>query len=210
MAFLSWLLYFRVNKAKEDLLLNEWLLNFAWWLDSFAWSTSLHESFYMYAWVESTHVLTIMVFLGMLFVIDLRMLGLAFVNVPASKISERLDKPMMIGFTLMIITGFILFFAIPVRSTQSIWFRIKVVLLIAAGINAFLFRSKMRNAKGSWDLDRKPPKRIRVGAGLSLALWAGVVATGRTIAYDWFDCHKELSYFMYWAAGCVDEMALMD
>lgn len=191
-------------------MLNEWLLSFARWLDSFAWSTEIHESFYLYAWIESTHVLTIMVFLGMLFVIDLRMLGLAFIDVPASKISERLDKPMMIGFALMVVSGLILFFAIPVRSTQSIWFRIKVVLLIAAGINAFLFRRKMRQAQGDWDTDRVPPKRMRVGAGLSLALWVGVIMTGRTIAYDWFDCHKELPYFMYWLAGCVDEMAALD
>jgi len=191
-------------------LLNEWLLSFARWLDSFAWSTEIHESFYLYAWIESTHVLTIMVFLGMLFVIDLRMLGLAFIDVPASKISERLDKPMMIGFALMVVSGLILFFAIPVRSTQSIWFRIKVVLLIAAGINAFLFRRKMKQAQGDWDTDRVPPKRMRVGAGLSLALWVGVILTGRTIAYDWFDCHKELPYFMYWLAGCVDEMAALD
>ena len=191
-------------------MLNEWLLSFARWLDSFAWSTEIHESFYLYAWIESTHVLTIMVFLGMLFVIDLRMLGLAFIDVPASKISERLDKPMMIGFALMVVSGLILFFAIPVRSTQSIWFRIKVVLLIAAGINAFLFRRKMKQAQGDWDTDRVPPKRMRVGAGLSLALWVGVIMTGRTIAYDWFDCHKELPYFMYWLAGCVDEMAALD
>jgi hypothetical protein len=188
-------------------MLNEWLLDFARWLDGFSWSTQLHESYYMYAWIESTHVLTLMLFLGMLCVIDLRMLGLIFPRVPASTIAERLDKPMMIGFAIMIISGFILYFAIPVRSTQSIWFRIKMVLLIAAGINALLFRNKMRASSSSWDLDPKPPARIRLGAGLSLALWSGIVITGRTIAYDWYDCHKELPYFMYWAAGCVDEMA---
>ena len=34
-----------------------------------------------------------------------------------------------------------------------------------------------------------------------------VAAEDRTIAYDWYDCHKELPYLMYWAAGCVDEAA---
>ena len=92
-------------------MLNEWLLNFARWLDSFAWSTAIHESFYLYAWIESTHVLAIMIFLGMLFIIDLRILGLSFAQVPAAKIAQRLDKPMMIGFTVMVITGLLLFFA---------------------------------------------------------------------------------------------------
>jgi len=188
-------------------VLNEWLLALARFFDAQAWSTALHESLYMYAWIETTHVLTLTVFLGMLFMIDLRMLGLIFTDVPASKVAERLDKPMLLGFVVMLITGFLLYYAIPERTTQSIWFRIKVVLMIAAGINALLFRGLMKNADGSWDSDRLAPKRMRVGASLSLALWSGVVVTGRSIAYDWFDCHKELPYFIYWAAGCVEEMA---
>ena len=190
-------------------MLNELLLNLARWLDSQSWSTAIHESIYLYALIETTHVITLMVVLGMLFVIDLRMLGAIFPKVPASIIAQRLDKPMMIGFAMMLITGFLLYYAIPVRTTQSLWFRIKVVLLIVAGITAFLFRAKLQASRSSWDLDPIPPKRIRVGAMLSLVLWAGVVITGRTIAYDWFDCHKQLPYAMYWAAGCVDEMAAL-
>lgn len=183
-------------------MLNELFLNFAQWIDTHAWSSALHESYYMYNWVETTHVLTLMVFLGMLFVIDLRLLGKAFTNVPASTVAERLDIPMMIGFAVMIITGILLFYAIPVRTTQSLWFRIKVVLLIAAGLNAFLLRKKM-SGNLPWDSDPIPPKRIRVAAGLSMAFWAGVIITGRCIAYDWFDCGKEQSALINWAAGCV-------
>ena len=188
-------------------MLNEWLLTLARWLDTQSWSTQIHESIYLYAWIETTHVLTLMVFLGMLFVIDLRMLGLVFPNVRASTIAQRLDSPMMIGFGLMVISGLLLYYAIPVRTTQSLWFRIKVVLLILAAINAFTFRARMQASADSWDLDPKPPRHIRLGAAISIGLWAGVVVTGRTIAYDWFDCHKELPFAMYWAAGCVDEMA---
>lgn len=190
-------------------MLNEILLQFARWLDSQAWSTDIHESYYLYAWIETTHVLTLMIFLGMLIIIDLRMLGWAFTQTPASKLAQWLDRPMMLGFVIMVISGILLFYAIPVRSTQSIWFRIKVVLLIAAGINAWLFRQQTKQPNLSWDNDPKPPKRIRVGAGLSLSLWTGVIFTGRAIAYDWYDCHKELSTFMYWAAGCVDELAAL-
>ena len=125
----------------------------------------------------------------------------------AIAIAERLDKPMMIGLTLMVITGVLLYYAIPVRTTQSLWFRIKVMLFVLAAINAFAFRARMQASVGSWDTDPKPPRHIRMGAAASILLWAGVVVTGRTIAYDWFDCHKELPYAMYWAAGCVDEMA---
>ena len=178
-------------------MLNEWLLILARWFDTQSWSTQIHESIYLYAWIETTHVLTLMVFLGMLFVIDLRMLGLIFPNVRASTIAERLDRPMMIGLGLMVVSGLLLYYAIPVRTTQSIWFRIKVVLLILAAINAFAFRARMQASVDSWDLDPKPPRHIRLGAAVSIGLWAGVVVTGRTIAYDWFDCHKELPFAMY-------------
>jgi hypothetical protein len=188
-------------------MLNELLFKFASWLDTFQSSTDLHESLYMYAWVETTHVLTLMLFLGMLLVIDLRLLGVAFKEVPASTIVERLDKPMMLGFIIMVISGLLLYYAIPVRSTQSIWFRIKVILLISAGINALLIRNMTRSSDMSWDNDPVPPKRIRVGAALSISLWLCVIGVGRSMAYDWWDCKKELPYFMYWAAGCVEEMA---
>ena len=188
-------------------MLNEWLLSLARFLDAQNWSTQIHESIYLYAWIETTHVLTLMVFLGMLFVIDLRMLGLAFSNVRASTIAERLDKPMMIGLVLMVITGVLLYYAIPVRTTQSLWFRMKVVLIVFAAVNAFAFRARMQASVNTWDTDPTPPRHIRIGAAASILLWAGVVVTGRTIAYDWFDCHKELPYAIYWAAGCVDEMA---
>jgi hypothetical protein len=138
-------------------MLNEWLLSLARFLDAQNWSTQIHESIYLYAWIETTHVLTLMVFLGMLFVIDLRMLGLAFPNVRASTIAERLDKPMMIGLVLMVITGVLLYYAIPVRTTQSLWFRIKVVLIVFAAFNAFAFRARMQASVNTWDTDPTPP-----------------------------------------------------
>ena len=183
--------------------MNSALLQFAEWLAASSFSVGLHESFYLYNWIETTHVMTLMLSLGMLAVIDLRMLGVAFANVPASKIAERLDKPMLIGFTIMFITGVLLYTAIPVRTTQSIWFRLKMLLLIAAAINAWLFRGYMLAAKHSWDHEAVAPRRARVAAGLSLVLWAGVIVTGRFIAYDWFDCGGDNPAFIDWAAGCV-------
>ena len=47
-------------------MLNQLLFDLALWLDAQQWSTDLHESYYVYNWVESTHVLTLMIFLGML------------------------------------------------------------------------------------------------------------------------------------------------
>ena len=183
--------------------MNSVLLQFATWLAEQPVSIGLHESFYMYNWIETTHVMTLMLSLGMLAVIDLRLLGVCLADVPASKIAQRLDKPMLIGFSVMLITGVLLFIAIPVRTTQSLWFRIKMILLVAACVNAWLFRRKMLEAAQSWDLEPKPPRRMRIAGALSLALWSGVIIAGRFIAYDWFDCGSDNPAFVDWAAGCL-------
>jgi hypothetical protein len=183
--------------------LNEWLLKFAESIGATWFSVALHESFYMYGWIESLHVITLMVSLGMLIVIDLRMLGLWLRDVPASKIAERLDRPMLIGFSIMVVTGVLLYVGIPIRTTQSLWFRIKVILLVAAFINAWLFRKHMQASVGTWDAAPVPPRRTRIAAALSLTLWASVITCGRFIAYDWYDCGQDNPAFVDWAAGCV-------
>ncbi len=163
----------------------------------------LHESYYMYNWIETTHVLTLMVSLGLLFLIDLRMLGLIFVDVSAKKIADHLQWPMLIGFSVMTITGVLLLYAIPVRTAQSLWFRIKFILLIAAAIHALVFHWQMNNAAPGWDEAERAPKNLRIGAGLSIGFWIGVVISGRFIAYDWFDCIQEPGPLISALAGCI-------
>jgi uncharacterized membrane protein len=186
---------------------NQMIYDFAVWLDTHSQSTALHESFYMYNWIESTHVLALMISLGMLFLIDLRMLGLALPDIAASTLAQRLSLPMLVGFGVMIVTGLMLFYAIPVRTSQSLWFRIKIVLLIAAAINAWLFHRRMRVAGTDWDTMRKAPRPLRWGAGLSLLFWALIVICGRLIAYDWFDCRTSPIEPIASVAGCLIDQA---
>ena len=184
--------------------MNELIHSAAVWLDTHRWSTMLHESYYMYNWVESTHVLTLMLSLGLLFLIDLRMLGYALPEVPASRLAARLSLPMLMGFGVMFITGLLLFYAVPVRTSQSLWFRIKVVLLAACAVNALLFHRRMRQAAGGWDNAPKAPLSLRVGATLSLAFWSIVVICGRLIAYNWYDCERSPAPLIATLAGCID------
>jgi len=184
---------------------NEFIYNISVWVDGTSWSTLLHESYYMYNWVESTHVLTLILCLGMLFLIDLRMLGYAFTNVSASSIANRLNMPMLLGFIIMFITGVLLFYAVPVRTSQSVWFRFKMLLLVAAAVNAFIFHKRMNESIASWDNDARAPSAVRKGALLSLIFWTIIVICGRFIAYDWFDCeYTEVGSLSQVLSGCID------
>lgn len=180
---------------------------FASWLDTHAWSTALHESLWTYPLVESTHVLAIMLFVGLLAMVDLRMLGWAFRETPVSALTGRLLPWAVAGFVVMVATGLLLFYAIPVRTAHSVWFRVKVVLLIGAGVNAWWFHRRVSRDRERWDGAARPPTGARLCAALSLGLWTGVIVAGRMIAYNWFDCDRAPGAVVTWLAGCAAQLA---
>lgn len=184
--------------------MNQLIFDISVWLDDTAWSTAIHESYYLYNWIESTHVITLMLSLGILFLIDLRMLGWALPNVPATRLAERLNTPMLIGFIVMFITGILLFYAVPVRSSQSLWFRIKMVLLVVCAVNAYLFHRRMIQSMSTWENEPRAPSTLRKGAMISLAFWTVIVLCGRFIAYDWYDCEYPQPDLVRALAGCID------
>ena len=163
------------------------LLDFCRWLEKTPGSVALHESLWMYPIVESVHVLTLCLFLGTAVMLDLRVLGVAMRRVPASEVVRRLLPWTAAGFALMVTSGVLLFYAIPVRTYLNIFFRIKLVLLLLAGLNVWVFHSTVWRRVMQWDLDPVPPRGARAAAGLSLLLWGCIVVAGRMIAYNWFD-----------------------
>ena len=180
------------------------LLSFLEWLSSTTWSVALHESLYMYPLIESTHVLALTLFVGLAVVLDLRLLGLILRTVPVSQILTRVLPWTKAGFAVMFTTGLLLFYAIPVRNYQNIFFRVKVILLILAGLNVWWFHARVERTVSEWDVSAVVPKTARVAAIVSLVLWAGIVVAGRMIAYNWFDCDiQPQPALINWAAGCV-------
>jgi hypothetical protein len=182
------------------------LLGFCQWLAETPWSVALHESLWVYPLVESTHVWSLALFVGFSVLLDLRLLGLAMQSVPASEVARRLIPWMVAGFLLMVATGLLLFFAIPIRTYQNVFFRLKVLLLVLAGINVWVFHSKVWRRVPEWDRNPIPPRGARLAGAASLVLWIGIIFAGRMIAYHWFDCDRQPQpAIVNWAAGCVVE-----
>ena len=167
------------------------MLDFAVWLSETEWSIALHESLYLYPWIESTHVLSICLFFGTLLFVDLRLTGKVFNNLSISAMNRKVLPLTLFGFLVMSVTGLLLFYAIPVRNYQNIFFRIKMFLIVIAGINAFLFHRRMSNKAKIWDKDSSIPRSMKNSAITSLVLWSLVIISGRMIAYNWFDCDRQ-------------------
>jgi hypothetical protein len=163
------------------------LLHVCRWLESTSGSIALHESIWVYPIVESVHVLTLCVFLGLTAVLDLRLVGAILPATPASQILKRFLPWTLAGFAIMAVSGALLFYAIPVKTYVNIFFRLKVAFLLMAGLNVAVFEVTASRTMARWDLDPRPPIGARVAGGVSLALWALIVVCGRMIAYNWFD-----------------------
>lgn len=176
------------------------------WLASTRWSIALHESQYAYAIVESVHVWALCLFVGFAVVLDLRLVGLIFRGVPIGDLTDRLLPWTKLGFAVMVISGILLFYAIPVRTYHNVFFRVKAVLLILAGLNAWIFHNGVARRAPGWDVAVKPPRGVRLAGMFSLALWTAVVFSGRLIAYNWFDCSKPQSAVVNTLAGCTPDM----
>ena len=172
------------------------------WLASTEWSIALHESQYAYAVIESIHVWALCLFVGFAVLLDLRLVGAIFRDVPVSDMARRLLPWTRAGFAVMVISGILLFYAIPLRTYLNIFFRIKAVLLILAGLNAFVFHHGIYAKLSHWDVGVSPPRPARVAGMCSLVLWALIVFSGRMIAYNWFDCGKPQPALLSTLAGC--------
>jgi hypothetical protein len=102
-------------------------------------SVGIHESEIAYSLIESIHVWSMCLFFGLAVMFDLRLLGWTMTKVPVSEFSRRLLPWTIAGFVVMAISGTLLFYAIPVRSYQNIFFRFKMILLLLAGLNVWIF-----------------------------------------------------------------------
>jgi hypothetical protein len=117
-------------------------------------------------------------------ILDLRFLGLAFPGEPVSRIMKQVMPWSLFGFAVMSITGLLLFMTQAEKAYGNTFFRVKLLLLLLAGLNALYYQLRFYPKMREWDTALRTPVGVRVCAVLSLVFWVGVIACGRTMAYE--------------------------
>jgi hypothetical protein len=159
------------------------LLRFFQWVQDSAVGTEIRESVLFFPIVESIHVLALTVSVGLILITDLRLIGWRFQTEVANEIMGQLRPWMLAGFAAMFLTGGLLFWAEAANCYQSPTFRIKLLFLLGAGLNAACFETTSGRSPGAWSRMNPPPRAVRAAGWLSLFLWAGVIVFGRWTAY---------------------------
>ncbi|MGH1421050.1 MAG: DUF6644 family protein [Hyphomonas sp.] len=177
--------------------------DFVAWLSETPLSIALRESFVLWPALEAAHVMSIMLFAGTIFMVDLRLLGVVFRKVPFSEMDKRILPLTVAGFILLVITGLILVYSKPLVYYYSAFFRFKLVVIGLAMINIGVFHKMVQKGQAEWDTDEKAPRAGQISAIISLASWIIVIILGRMIAYDWLQCEKlEPGSFMHTFTHC--------
>ena len=84
---------------------------------------------------------------------------------------------------VMFSSGALLFWSQPIKAYESVFFRAKLAMLLLAALNAAVYHTTIFRRTNEWDDAPVPPAQARLTGWISLALWAGVIAAGRTMAY---------------------------
>jgi hypothetical protein len=159
------------------------LLSICQWLEKTPAAVAMRESLWIFNVTETTHTLGIILVAGTIMLVDLRLLGLGLRRERVSEVVARIVPWTLSGFCLMFLTGGWLFVGEASKLYHSPAFRIKLVLLSLAGLNALIFHLTVYRRAAEWDGVQVLPIAARMAGLLSLFLWMGIIAAGRAIAY---------------------------
>ena len=153
------------------------------WLQNTSFAKAISENEILFPWIESVHVLAIVLVVGTISVVDLRLLGVASLDRAVKRLMGDVLPFTWGAFAVAAISGLSLFASDAVNYGHNFFFRGKLILLVLAGLNMAIFHLKGIRGVGRWGATKKTPLAAKIAGATSLLLWICVVAFGRGIGF---------------------------
>jgi len=138
---------------------------------------AMKHSLWLYPIVEIVHIVGFALLVGTVAAFDLRLLGFA------RSLERSLLPWAWVALLLIVPSGVAMFSTHAVDFAGNPAFRVKLLLLLAAGLNSLLFHAGVFRHVAAWDQHMPTPRAAKASALLSVAIWIGVISCGRLIAY---------------------------
>ena len=158
------------------------LADFWVWLESLPLSSQIGAT----AWfplLESIHVLASTFVVGSILMVDLRLIGLAGIRHPVSRIVREVIPWTYAASAVSVVTGVGMFLTRASHYAANVAFQIKIALLVLAAINMAIFHLVSVRGISGWDTAATPSAAARVAGACSLVLWVGIMLSGRWIGH---------------------------
>ena len=146
-------------------------------------ASGIRDSLYLFPFLEAVHVMALSVVFGTIMIVDLRLLGFASTHRPFARMSSELLRITWGAFAVAAVTGTLMFMTNARVYAGNTSFRIKMVLLLLAGLNMAFFHLTAGRSVIRWNKDRSAPRIGRATAALSLSLWVAIIFAGRVIGF---------------------------
>jgi hypothetical protein len=124
-------------------------------------------------------VVAICLVVGSILAVDLRLLGLASVNRPVSRITEGILALIWGAFVVALASGGPPFISNATKYLGNGFFVAKMFLIGAAGLNMVIFHVIGARDLPRWEDDARLPVPARLAGGASILPWIAVVTCGR-------------------------------
>jgi hypothetical protein len=92
----------------------------------------------------------------------------------------------MAGFAVMFVSGGMLVIAYASNAYGNMYFRIKVVALLLAFVNALFYHTVTERRIAGWNDADRPPLPARIAGLTSIVVWTAVILAGRMMSYTMF------------------------
>ena len=146
------------------------------WAEDSSLGAYIRDRTWPFPTVETVHIMALAVFMGALFLIDLRLMGFKMGGIAASRMTRELNRYINWGIFLILATGVALFCSEGDKLYANAAFMPKMILLAAALVFHFTVHRKAVATEAA--------PRWGFAAGIvSQLLWFGVGAAGRAIGF---------------------------
>jgi hypothetical protein len=153
------------------------------WLQGTGLAVQILDSLFLVPLFEAAHVIGLALVVGTIVFVDLRLLGVASADLPFRRLSSDVLKWTWLAFVLTAVTGALMFTTNATVYFHNAWFRAKILLLVLAALNVMVFELTAGRTSRQWDTQPLAPPLGRAIAIVSLAVWVGVIVTGRRIGF---------------------------
>ena len=153
------------------------------WIEATPLAVTITESEWIFPAIETIHVLALTLVVGSIAMLDLRLLGVSTRTMGAMQLSDEVLPWTWTAFVLAAVTGSLMFASAATKYYGNVPFRIKMVLLVLAGINMAIFHRGAWRRVHEWNDTVPTPRAVRSAATLSLIFWVGVVVAGRWVGF---------------------------
>ena len=157
---------------------------FTEWLSQTSISLAIQTHDWVIPTVQSVHIVAIGVVLGSVFMIDLRVLGLAGRDQSLTETTGRFGPWLSGALCVLLATGVLMVIGEPARELLAFSFWLKMFLVAVGTVTAEVFQISLRKNEIEWEQSLAKRRTTKWLALATLLIWVCIVILGRLIAYD--------------------------